>query len=219
MIEKLLDVGGQQLILPILIAIAGLYAARGLLGLHIRMAQRRKEFLELWNSDRSSDDLWLQVAIRHLYGCYLPASVIRRIMRWPDAAESLLAISELWPMLAVDVQTARVDWKSSRYERAGNIWLERILMLGSYAVLATLAFVVATASLRSEALSFTAVSYAVIAVFLGIVSLTSLARADRLNAAIKRGQKLLRRINGASENRGGIDISDRAPRKIAETPA
>ena len=92
-------------------------------------------------------------------------------------------------------------------------------MLGSYAVLATLAFVVATASLRSEALSFTAVSYAVIAVFLGIVSLTSLARADRLNAAIKRGQKLLRRINGASENRGGIDISDRAPRKIAETPA
>jgi len=196
MIEKLLDVGGQQLILPILIAIAVLYAARGLLGLHIRLAQRRKEFLELWNSDRSSDDLWLQVAVRHLYGSYLPSSVIRRVMRWPDAAESLLAISELWPMLTVDVQSDRVQWKSSRHERVGNIRLERALMLGLYVFLATLAFVVATAALRSEALSLTAISYAVIAIALGIFSLASLARDDRLGGAIKRGQKLLRRING-----------------------
>ena len=206
MIEKLLDVGGQQLILPILIAIAGLYAARGLSGVHTRLAQRRKEFLELWNSDRSSDDLWLQVAIRHLYGCYLPASVIRRIMRWPDAAESLLAISELWPMLMVDVQSDRVQWKSSRHERVGNIWLERLLMLGCYFVFATLALVVATVALRSEALSVAAVSYAVIAISLGIASLASLARDDRLGGASKQGPELLRRING--------DESDAVPNVV-----
>ena len=196
MIEKLLDVGGQQLILPILIAIAGLYAARGLLGVHTRLAQRRKEFLELWNSDRMSDDLWLQVAMRHLYGRYLPASVIRRVMGWPDAAEALLAISEFWPMLKVDVQTNNVQWKNARYERVRNIWLERILMLGCYFFLGMLALVAATVSFRSEALSITAVSYAVIAISLGIVSLASLARDDQLGDAIKRGHELLRRING-----------------------
>ena len=207
MIEKLLDVGGQQLILPILIAIAGLYAARGLLGVHTRLAQRRKEFLELWNSERTSDDLWLQVAIRHLYGCYLPASVIRRIMRWPDAAKSLLAISELWPLLTVDVQTDRVQWKGSRHESVGNIWVERVLLLGCYGVLATLAFVMATASLRSEALSLTAVSYAVIALSLGVVSLASLARDDRLGGAIKQGPELLRRINGnESDSVPSVDL-------------
>lgn len=198
MIEKLLDVGGQQLILPILIAITGLYVARGLLGLHTRTAQRRKEFLELWTSDRVRDDLWLQVSTRHLFGRYMPALVIRRVMGWPDAAESLLAVAELWPMFKVNAQTHNVQWKYAFYERVRNIWLERLLMLGCYLLLATIASLAATVSFRSEALSFTAVSYAIIAITLGIASLASLARDDQLGTAIKRGPELLRRINCAA---------------------
>ena len=195
MIEQLLSVGGQQLLLPVLVALAGLYAARGLFGLHGRMGQRRRDFIELWSSERAQDDLWLQVVVRHLFGCYLPAPVIRKVMGWPDAAASLLAIAGIWPMLKLDAETHAVRWKRLRHGTPRRVGFERLLMFASYVVLATVALAAASISIRSPALSLTAITYAIIAIALGAVSLVFLMRDDRLEVAYKRGPDLLARLN------------------------
>ena len=195
MIEQLLSVGGQQLLLPVLIALGGLYAARGLFGLHGRMGQRRRDFIELWSSERAQDDLWLQVVVRHLFGSYLPAPVIRKVMGWPDAAASLLAIADVWPMLILDPETKAVRWKRKLYENARLMRAMRFLMFAAYVALASVAVLAGFISFRSPALSLPAISFAITALALGGVSLVCLMRYDSLEAAYKHGPGLLARLN------------------------
>ena len=159
------------------------------------MTQRRKEFLELWTSHHPNDDFWLQVAIRHLCGRYLPVSVIRRTLRWPDGAEALLAIAELWPMLTFDDATNRVGWKRARFNRKRNLWIERAVLLILYTFFGTMAFLAFSASFSSPALSAWAVIFAINGVTLSIVSVALLAYDGRLAKAINAGPKLLSRLN------------------------
>jgi hypothetical protein len=217
-IEQLLSVGGQQLLLPVLIALSGLYAARGLFGLHGRMGQRRRDFIELWSSERAKDDLWLQVVVRHLFGCYLPAPVIRKVMGWPDAAACLLAIAEIWPMLTFDIETRAVRWKRPRHAAARRIGFERWLMLASYGVLATAAFAAAWISFRGPTPSLTGVTYAIAALALATVSLVLLMRGDILEVAYKRGPDLLARLNSPASPAPVSSLNKHVPTSIETSP-
>ena len=219
MIEQLLSVGGQQLLLPALIALGGLYAVRGVFGLHGRMGQRRKEFIELWSSERAQDDLWLQVVVRHLFGRYLPAPVIRQVMGWPDAAASLLAIAEIWPMLTFDPDTNAVSWKRKRYENPGLVRVERLVVLSLYVALASVAVLAGLISFRSEALSLPAISYALTALVLGGVSLVLLMRDDSLEVAYKRGPDLLARINSPGTPAPVAPSNKHVAKSIEASPA
>ena len=219
MIEQLLNVGGQQLLLPVLIALGGLYAARGLFGLHSRMGQRRRDFIELWSPERAEDDLWLQVVVRHLFGCYLPAPVIRKVMGWPDAAASLLAIAEIWPMLTLDPETEAVSWKRKRYENPLLMRAERFLVFSAYVAMASVAVLAGFTSFRSAALSLPAISYALTALALGGVSLVLLTRDDSLEAAYKRGPDLLARLNSPGTPAAAAPSSKHDGHSVEASPA
>jgi hypothetical protein len=69
-LKDILEVGGAGYLVPALLLLCSLYVTRGLWGLHGRRSQHRREFLELWDSAQSKDDLWLEVAVRHLFGTY-----------------------------------------------------------------------------------------------------------------------------------------------------
>ena len=219
MIEQLLSAGGQQLLLPVLIALGGLYAARGLFGLHGRMGQRRRDFIELWSSERAQDDLWLQVVVRHLFGCYLPAPVIRKVMGWPDAAASLLAIAVIWPMLALDPDTKAVSWKRKRYENPRVVRIERFVVFSAYVALASVAVLAGFTSFRSPALSLPAISFAITALALGGVSLVCLMRYDSLEAAYKHGPDLLARLNSPGTPAQVSPSNKPVTRSIEASPA
>jgi hypothetical protein len=95
LVKEIIAAGGSNLLIPAVLFVLMLYVTRGLSGLHGRRSQNRKEFLELWDSTRSQDDLWLEVVVRHLFGSYLPARIIRLALAQPDKAQSLLDLGEL----------------------------------------------------------------------------------------------------------------------------
>ena len=108
--KELIEIGGIGFVIPAVLSVLVLYIARGLFGMHGRRSQARKEFLELWNDARASDDLWLEVSVRHLVGTYLPAHVVRLALAGPDKAQSLFDLAELWLLLRYDreARTVRV---------------------------------------------------------------------------------------------------------------
>ncbi|NUO74747.1 MAG: hypothetical protein HOQ32_01910 [Lysobacter sp.] len=123
--------GGSYLIFAVVFAL-GLYAVRGVFSVHGRRGQHRKEFLELWADGHPRDALWLQVAVRHMYGEHLPAPVIRLALARPDSSRSLVDLSELWELLEYDGTTQKVRWRQKRHSTSTNRRLMRIAVRVAY---------------------------------------------------------------------------------------
>jgi hypothetical protein len=113
-IQELLDASNDKLLVPLAVVAVLTTLAKGLFSLHRSRSQKRKEFLELWRAD-PPDDLWTEVAIRHLIGEYLPASIIRMLCTSPQAGRALGEIAESWPLLEMDDETGDVRWLKPRY--------------------------------------------------------------------------------------------------------
>jgi hypothetical protein len=135
MLEKLLGMVDGRLFFP-LVVLAGLTAlAKALFGLRRSTSQDRRDFLDLW-SRQSSDDLWLEVMVRHQFGAYLPASLIRRLQLGPQAARALVDVAASWDLLEMDDETWEVRWRAKRHRRPGLRKWERWACMVLYFVLA-----------------------------------------------------------------------------------
>lgn len=111
MIKDVIAAGGPSLLIPAVLFVLLYYVIRGLFGLQGRHSQHRSEFLERWDPQRSDDDLWLEVTIRHLYGTALPAHAIRTAFEHPHTSQALAHLSDLWPLLDYEADTKKVRWK------------------------------------------------------------------------------------------------------------
>lgn len=111
MIEKLLEVSNGKLLIPVLSALAGAVLVKGIFNLHRSKSADRRDFLDLWMRNEGRDDIWLEVSVRHLFGTYLPASIIRSLMQGPQAARALLEVSEFWDLLEMNDETLELNWK------------------------------------------------------------------------------------------------------------
>ncbi len=130
LVKEIIAAGGSALLIPAVLFVLVLYVIRGLSGLHGRRSQNRKEFLDLWDSTRSQDDLWLEVVVRHLFGSYLPARVIRLALAQPDKAQSLLDLAELWPLFRFDPASQTVSWLHKRHDTLKRLKAGRTMLLG-----------------------------------------------------------------------------------------
>ncbi len=115
MIEKLLEVSNGKLLIPVLCALAGAVLVKGIFNLHRSKSADRRDFLDLWMRNEERDDIWLEVSVRHLFGAYLPASIIRSLMQGPQAARALLEVSEFWDLLEMNDETLELDWKKKSH--------------------------------------------------------------------------------------------------------
>ncbi|MBA2237439.1 MAG: hypothetical protein H0W24_01875 [Lysobacter sp.] len=215
MIDRLLEAGGPQLLLPILVVLLIATAAKGVLGLDLRKAHRRKEFLDLWDPARARDDLWLEVSVRHLCGRYLPASVIRRVLSWPDCTMSLISLAEVWPMLSFDPDTQEVRWKRARWGSQRALLSERAFMLVGYFVVGTSGFLLGLAAVRSPVFSLNAIAFMIMATALGMLAVACLVRDDSLQTAGKLAPDFIRRLNAAAPS----PPRRPQPRRAARVPA
>ena len=111
MIEKLLEVSNGKLLIPVLCALVGAMLVKGIFSLHRSKSADRRDFLDLWMRNEGRDDIWLEVSVRHLFGTYLPASIIRSLMQGPQAARALLEVSEFWDLLEMNDETLELRWK------------------------------------------------------------------------------------------------------------
>lgn len=116
MIKELLEASGGRLLLPLAVVLAGVYLARALFGLNRFRSQNRRDFLDLFRGWEQQDDLWLAVAVRHLFGAYLPPALIRRLMAGPQPGRALLEVASAWDLLDMQDETGEVYWRNRLLE-------------------------------------------------------------------------------------------------------
>lgn len=198
---EILAAGGTSYLIPAVLFVLVLYVARGLFGLHGRRSQSRKEFLELWESARSQDDLWLEISVRHLFGAYLPTHVIRIALQQPDKAQSLLDLAEVWSLFQFDPETRTVNWKNKRHLTSARRRGGQIALLSAYFACALFAVLSAVIAANSGPSSLLGWVYGFCATVLGALAIICLLREDTIKTAASVGQGWVDRIN-QSANKG-----------------
>lgn len=191
MIEKLLQMSEGKLLLPLIVMVVGVTLIKGAFSLTRSRSADRRDFLELFKKYESESDLWLSVAVRHLFGAYLPASLIRQLMSGPQPGRALLEVSNSWDLLDMHDETGELYWRKKMFGSAKNrIFTARLLSV--------LYFVLAPVSLLLAYLSFigafdgmmlvTAWTYAILC---ALVAFGCLAYGDTLTGADKAARRWL----------------------------
>lgn len=191
MIEKLLEIGNGKLLIPVLCALAGAVLVKGVFNLHRSKSADRRDFLDLWMRSQDRDDLWLEVSIRHLFGTYLPASIIRSLLQSPQAAQALLEVSEFWDLLEINDETLDLRWKKKRHatENARRYWRYASNVL--YFVSMGLGLLCIYVAIVIDAKMTFVLSLWVYGFFLVIIGMRCLHYADKLITASKGAPRWL----------------------------
>lgn len=182
MIIELLKESGSLLLAPLAMIVACFYLTKGFYGLQRSRSQDRKDFLDLWAKADKSDDLWLQVAIRHIFGENLPSSVIRHLMTQSQASQSLVDIAFAWRLLDMNETSGELRWRAPRHFSPRVRRIERAAWLTTYVLLAALAFGCIWAAVTAGK-SFLGIASWVLAFEMGCFALWSLMRSERLHSA------------------------------------
>lgn len=111
MIENLLQLGGGRLLIPIIVVVVGVAIVKGAFNLTRSRSADRRDFLELFQKYQDANDLWLSVAVRHLFGAYLPAGLIRQLMSAQQPGRALLEVSNSWDLLDLNDETGDLYWR------------------------------------------------------------------------------------------------------------
>ncbi|WP_036165447.1 hypothetical protein [Noviluteimonas dokdonensis] len=188
MLSELIEANGNLLVpLALLVAIATL--AKGIFGLHRSRSADRKDFLELWRGDHP-DDLWLEVAVRHLVGEYMPAPIIRMLWAGPQAGRALMEVAECWPLFEFDPATNGVRWRSTRYSTSRKRFWWRATYWAAYLISMGIALLLALPLIGERGAGASLVPW-VFVLAGAVVGLSCAYQADRLATASKSGPKWL----------------------------
>lgn len=217
--KELLAVGGSAFLIPAVLFGLILYATRGLFSLHGRRSQQRKEFLELWTGAQDKDDLWLEVAIRHLFGTYMPAHVIRLALNQSDNNQALRDLSELWPLLCFDDAAKTARWRN---RVNGSYWyrkFKRYALLSCYVLLPLVAAAMALIAIHSPVGSLASWTYWINAILLLVVAFICLEKSETAAVAERAGDAWLARFNstGASAPQPTTELTQTGGEGCAES--
>lgn len=203
--KEILEAGGAGFLLPAVLFVLVLYAVRGIFGLHGRRGQHRREFLELWDKSRSTDDLWLEVSVRHLFGTYLPSHVIRLALEQPNRSQSLLELSAIWDLFTFNPDDQTVHWNGTVLARLARSRHGSALCLITYFVLASAAALMGLLAAHSGHTSFAGWVYGISAVVTGFVAFICLTHEETVKTGRRVGDRwvaLTNRLASATLDRG-----------------
>ena len=148
--EHILSLLGKPFVLPASFLLIGAWALNKLMALHDSKSRNRIDFLERWGSVDSMDDLRLEVTVRHLFGTYLPAEIIRTICRMPFPSQALLNLGTIWPLVEYDPIARQLKWKRQGYgQSTGRRWY-RVAFICGYVVLALIGLAFLHAAIESD---------------------------------------------------------------------
>ena len=193
--KEILEAGGSGFLLPTVLFVLVLYVAKGVFGLHGRRSQHRREFLELWDKARSADDLWLEVSIRHLFGTYLPARVIRLALDQADRSRSLADLSEFWDLLVFDPVDQTVRWKHTLSSRLARSRWGRAFCFAGYFACAIAAVISSVVAARYGHTSVVGWVYGVFALVIGFAAFLCLSQEETIKSATQAGTRWILLIN------------------------
>lgn len=191
---------GHWFAVPAALAALAAYGITVLLGLHRSRSQQRLEFLQLWNSVENEDDMKLEVLIRHHFGTYLPASVIRRLCAQDYCAANILELSQLWPLYRYDHRTGSVYWRESSYERRSTLRKKAVLYSIGYFLSALLSIGFAAIAINNGPTEFVSWICGLNTLLFLFIAGGSLSRSEVFSLAAKRGHDWLHRLDSRELN-------------------
>ena len=190
-IDKLMQMGDGRLLIPLIVVAVAVVLVKGGFSLARSRSVDRRDFLELFQKDQGENDLWLSVAIRHLYGAHLPTSLIRQLMSAPQPGRALLEVANSWELLDMDDETGSLHWRrklfSSAKARRNIIWLMYTFYFGLAATSLVLGYRAITRDLEGLNLWVTW-AYSILCAF---GAFASLVYGDTLKDASKAAQRWL----------------------------
>ena len=198
--KELVEAGGVGYLIPAVLAAFVFYFLRGFFSMYVHKSVARREFLELWERSRSEDDVWLEVAVRHWIGTYLPAHVIRLALAQPDKTQSLFELAELWSFLLYHRATRTVRWRSPRFNALECSKLGRWLWGLVYLVLIFSAMVFGMVAYQMTEINGTRWIYSGSALLFLFFALAALAREDSGKVIASNGEEWIARINAAASS-------------------
>ena len=191
MIEKLLDLADGRLLIPLIVIVVGVSLVKGVFHLTRSRSQDRRDFLDLMRGNESQTDLWITVAVRHAFGAYLPAAIIRQLMSSSQPGRALAEVALAWDFLEMDDETAELSWRRGWWKTARNRKFAINALAIFYFLLAAislwLGYVCLTGSLEGKAL-WIAWSYAILSAF-GAAS--CLSYGDNMKGADRAARRWL----------------------------
>lgn len=183
MLDKLLEIGDGKLLIPVLCAVVGALFVKGIFNLHRSKSTDRRDFLDLWMRKEARDDVWLEVSVRHLFGTYLPASIIRSLMQSPQAARTLMEVSEFWDLLEMNDETLEIGWKKKSHATAKGRRIWRYSLNGLYFIAMAVALLCAYVAIVADAKTTLVLTLWVYAVSLGGFAMGCLHLAEKITTA------------------------------------
>lgn len=191
MIEKLLELADGRLVVPLVVVAIGVALAKGVFSLTRSRSQDRRDFLDLFRGHDAQSDLWVTVAVRHVFGAYLPATLIRQLMSSPQPGRALLEVAGAWDFLDMDDETGQLTWRRKRFRVASARKFAVRALNVLYFVLASislwLAYLCVTGALAGGTL-WAAWAYAIMS---GFAAFGCLAYGDNLKDADKAARRWL----------------------------
>lgn len=195
MIEEILKAAGPWAVVPAAsIALAG-YLISMLMSWHRTRGQNRVEFLGLWRGADQMDDMALEVTVRHLFGTYLPASVIRRICVTDHCADELFNVARLWSMLRYDPISQEVSWAKPKYADKKVTMVGDFLYKMLYFLFALMAVACVFAAVWAGPNSSVAWLYGTDALLFMVMAFASLEKSETFALARKLGRQSLKRLD------------------------
>lgn len=209
MLERILALMGKPFVLPVSFLLIGAWALNKLIALHDSKRRNRIDFLERWTTIEGMDDLRLEVTVRHLFGNYLPAEVIRAIYRMPFPSQALLDLGGIWSLIKYDPVTRQLKWNRHGYTQVkGRRWY-RIAFICGYVVIALIGLMFLKAAIESDPSRPAAWIVGIGGLMLFVIAGSCFAHFDMLRDVEKGAGALMSKIN--------VTMSAQAKGRWAET--
>lgn len=211
--DYLLKAYGSTLLIPLVVAGALPFLAKGLFTFHRSRSQDRKDFLDLWVKRDPTDDLWLQVSVRHVYGEYLPAAVLRHLIAQPQGGRALSEISYAWPLLEWDDDLKCLHWREPKHcsmvRRRREIWCSLSTYFFSAVLSGIAIWFILAGHVEGGWVQWT---YAVAGVMVASHCLTRYERLKSANSDVPRWLSTLSWKNGSC-NLPAVDQNEKSGRR------
>lgn len=191
MLDQLIKLVDGRLVIPLMFVAVGIPLVRGVFTLSRSRSQNRKEFLELFRRNQDENDFWVTVAVRHVFGAYLPIALIRMLMDGAQPGRALLEVGNSWSFLDVDDASGELRWRRPMFARKDQR-RRIVLSLNILYFLAAFASVVLVYLCLAGSFSGLTSAIAWLYVILGLsAAFASLSYADSLRDAGKAAERWL----------------------------
>lgn len=200
MLKEVVEAMGQSAIIPAVMVVLAGYVVSTFIGLHRTKSQQRIAFLELWKGRHDMDDMAFEVAVRHLCGTYLPASVIRKICERDHCGEGLFEVARLWPLFSYDRTSGSVRWDKPEYAQIGKLKWASIRAQIGYFLVAFVAVGFLLLAIAAGPRNVLGWIFGVNALLWPVIAFSLLAKGEAFALAQRIGTQWLDRLNPASES-------------------